>query len=798
MKFPLSWLKEYIDVEMHPQQIAKLLTNLGIEVDSYEKTSLGFSKVIVGKVVEVAPHPNADKLCLAKVSDGLNVYDLVCGAPNCRAGMKTAFAMVGAVLHDENGKEFKVKKAKIRGVESSGMLCSGKELGISDDAEGILEFADYLNEGADVADIYADTIFEVSLTPNLSHASSLIGIARELAAATSVKVKFPSFTLLEQGFTPLYDQLRLKIEEPKNCPRYACRVIEDVKVGPSPEWLKKKILACGLRSVNNIVDITNYVFLELGQPLHAFDYEKIAHQKIIVRAAKEGESIVTLDGKNRPLTPEMLVIADDEKPIAIAGVMGGLDSEVKEGTAKIVLESAYFLPSSIRKTSKALGIQTDASRKFERGADPNGILFALDRAAMLIAVLTGGKIAGGFYDMKEKEFPEARILCRLSRINGLLGTHLSISEVESIFQRLGFVSTWDGKDIFTVTVPSYRVDVNHEVDLIEEAARLFGYDNIPRRPANHHNSEIPHSPIYLFEREVRTRLISEGLQEFLTCDLIGPSILEIASDPNTPPDAYVKVLNPTSIEQSILRTSLLPGLLQVVKFNSDHEVPNIAGFEVGRVHSKNGSQYKEQTVAGIILSGKSAPSYYNPHPHELDFYDLKGMIENLLNGLNIKRFSFRTSSLSSFHSGRQAVILVDSHEVGSLGEVHPSLQRKLDVPNRILFAEINLHDLYKASRAELKMKSIPIYPSSQRDWTVTLHEQVPLQQLIGSIQRIPSQLLEEVSLKDVFRSEKLGKDKKNMTLHFVYRHSEKTVSQEEVDQEHSRIVETAKHMLEAL
>lgn len=610
-------------------------------------------------------------------------------------------------------------------------------------------------------------------------------------------IKVPQFNIVEQGFTPTSQQLKLTIEDAKNCPRYSCRVIEEVKVGPSPDWLKNKILACGLRSVNNVVDITNFVFLELGQPLHAFDYEKIADNTIVVRSAKADEKITTLDGKERNLTQEMLVIADAEKPIAIAGVIGGLDSEVKGATTKIVLESAYFRPASIRKTSKALGVQTDASKKFERGADPKGILFALDRAAMLIAVLTGGKIASGFYDVKEKDFQDAHILCRLSRINGLLGTHLSMSEVESIFRRLGFGLSWDGKDIFTVKVPTYRVDVNQEVDLIEEVARIFGYDNIPRRSANHHTSEIPHSPIYLFEREVRTRLIAEGLQEFLTCDLIGPSILEIASDPNTPEDAYIKVLNPTSVEQSILRTSLLPGLLQLVKFNSDHEVPNVAGFEVGRVHSKNGDQYKEQTVAGIVLSGKSAPSYFNPNPHEIDFYDLKGMIENLLNGLNIKRFSFRTSSLSTFHSGRQAVILVDSHEVGTLGEIHPSIQRKLDTSERILYAEINLHDLFKASRSELKMKAIPIYPSSQRDWTVTLNEQVPLQQLIGSIQRIPSTLLEEVSLKDVFRSEKLGKDKKNMTLHFVYRHAEKTISQEEVDQEHLRIIETAQHMLEA-
>lgn len=796
MKFPLTWLKEYIDTDLPPQQIAKCLILSGIEVDDVEKMSLGFSKVVVGKVLEVNPHPNADKLCLAKVSDGINTYDVVCGAPNCRAGMKTAFAPIGAVLTDEEGKEFKVKKAKIRGVESSGMLCSGKELGISKDADGIVEFADYLKEGADVADIYADTLFEVSLTPNLSHAASLAGIARELAASTKSRAKLPSFVLKETGSGSI-NEIKAAVRDFKEAPRYSCRLIEDVQVGPSPAWLVARLHSAGLRSVNNVVDATNYVFIELGQPLHAFDFDKLAGQEIQVRLAKEGETITTLDGKKRSLTSEMLLIADRDQPVAIAGVMGSKDSEVTETTRKVVLESAYFRPGSIRRTSKKLALQTDSSKKFERGIDPNNILFALDRAAALIAEIGQGKVAKGFLDLKEQDFPQAEIKCRLSRTNALLGTHLSVSEVESIFQRLGFATAWDGLDTFNVTVPTFRVDITQEVDLIEEVARIFGYDNIPRHSSKHHASEITHAPIYLFEREIRQRLMSEGLQEFLTCDLIGPSILQIAPDPNRPSEDYIKVLNPTSVEQSILRTSLLPGLLQIVKYNMDHEMRSISGFEVGKIHFKRDGQYKEQTVAGIILTGKSGPHHTDPKPHVVDFYDLKGIIENLLKGLNIKRHSFKNSSLPTFHSGRQAVILVDSHEVGSLGEVHPAIQRLLDVPQRLLFAEINLHDLFKASRVDLKMQPIPHFPSSERDWTVTVNEQMPLQQLLGSIQRIPSQLLEEVSWVDTFRSEKLGKDVKNVTLHFVYRKKEETVSQSEVDSEHERIISAAQHMLEA-
>ena len=368
MKFPLSWLKDFSETEIAPQQMAKVLTRAGIEVDAFEKMNLGFSKVVVGKVLEVSPHPNADKLCLAKVTDGVQVYDLVCGAPNCRVGIKTAFAPVGSQLTDDTGKEFKVKKVKIRGVESSGMLCSGKELGISSDHEGILEFADYLTEGADIADIYADTVFEVSLTPNLSHCASLLGVARELAAAGQGKVKSYKIETQELGH-PIQEQVKVTVANSKDCPRYAARVIEDVKVGPSPDWLTKRLTACGIRVVNNVVDITNYVFLELGQPLHAFDYDKVGGHEIVVRSAKEGEKIVTLDGRERKLTPEMLVIADQSNPIAIAGVMGGQDSEVTDKTVKVILESANFRSSSVRKTSKNLGLQTDASKHFERGAD---------------------------------------------------------------------------------------------------------------------------------------------------------------------------------------------------------------------------------------------------------------------------------------------------------------------------------------------------------------------------------------------------------------------------------------------
>lgn len=793
MKFPLSWLKEYIAIEIPPHQIAKIMTLAGLEVDSMESEPLNYDKVVVGEVLEVAPHPNADKLSIAKVTDGIQEYQVVCGAPNCRQGMKTAFALLGASIKLPNGEVFKIKKSKIRGVESFGMLCSSYELGIGDDQSGIIEFAEHLKVGADVGAMYSDTIFNVSLTPNLNHASSLIGIARELSSVTGLPLKMPSNKVEEVNEKA---SLKIEIEDKQDCPYYAARVIEGTFPLESPEWLKKRLLACGIRPSFPAVDVTNYVLLELGQPLHAFNLDQIDNGTITVRKARSKEAIRTLDGKERCLAEDVLLIADAKQPLAVAGVMGGENSEVKENTTRILIESAYFRPGSVRKASKQLGILTEASRRFERGVDPKGVKIALDRAASLLHEIFGAKVLQGVIDGGSDAFDEKVIRCREASVNGLLGLNLSLSEIESLLNRLFFKTEWDGQNALLVKVPSFRVDVSIEADLIEEVARLVGYDNIPRKPALYHSSTLSHHPLYAFQREVRERLIGEGLQEFMTCDLIGPSMLEAVPDPKMPVEGLVRVINPTSIEQSILRTSLLQGLLHVVKYNRDHENPTIAGFEVGRVHFKADGKYQEPLVAGIILAGRNAPYHWLPKPNAVDFFDLKGIIENLLEGLNIKRYTFRPSNIDSFHSGRQALIQVDGVDVGSLGEIHPSIQRKVDIPERVYFAELNLVDLLNAKRGDLKMRPLSLYPSSERDWTVTVKEDVAVQQIINSIQHIPSTLLEEISLVDIFQSEKIGRGVKNVTLHFVYRDNKKTVSQEEVDSEHARIIATAHKMVE--
>lgn len=786
MKILLSWLKEWVNTTLLPHQIEKKLTNAGLEVDAIIPVSAGFQKIVVGRVLKVEKHPNADKLCIATVTDGLAEYQVVCGAPNCREGIKTAFAMIGATIEDKEGKVFRVKPSKIRGVESQGMLCSEAELNFSHEHDGIIEFANHFQEGADLASIYGDTVFEISLTPNLAHCASILGVARELSASTGAQVRIPPFELKEEG-PPIQDLTKVTILDTLNCPRYACRLVKDVKIAPSPEWLQKRLTASGIRPINNVVDITNYLLLEMGHPLHAFDFDLLEGKEIVVRQANENEQIVTLDSKERSLPKEALLICDGKKPVAIAGIMGSQNSEVNDQTKNILLEAAYFDPRNIRRTSKALGLLTDASKRFERGTDPNQVIASLDKAAAMIQQLAGGKVAKGVIDIQKSSFEPLSVTCRVSRINYLLGTRISLNEIESIFTRLGFTSHYDGQDLLTVKIPTYRHDISSEVDLIEEVARIYGYDNIPKPSPRYHGSKIPHTPLFHFEREVRNQLLSAGLQEFLTCDLIGPNLLQLV-DEKIMPDAQVKVLNPVSIEQSILRTSLLPGLLQVIKHNWDHQNRNISGFEIGRIHFKQGNHFIEDTVAGIILSGKNRPYHWDVKPSEADFYDLKGIIENLLHELRIPQARFEKSSSEIFHPGRSASVIVGALTIGSFGEVHPSIIRRLDIDQRIFFAEFNFQDLLKVRKEKAKMKEIPVLPSSERDLTITLPNTISIQNVFDWIQSTSSDLLEDVSLIDVYESEKLGKEQKNVTFRFTYRDPKKTVSQEKVDGEHARIV----------
>ncbi len=777
-----------MSVGLPANEVGDVLTMLGLEVDAIDMAPMSFDGVVVAKVLSVEKHPDAEKLCVASVTDGKETFQVVCGASNCRSDLVTAFAKVGATLSDGKNGTFQIKKAKLRGVESNGMLCAGEELGIAEKCDGILELPADTPLGIDIRQLYGDAIFEISLTPNLGHCASMQGVLRELAASLDTSFSLPTVFIDDQNGEDINVLTSVQVLDPDKCPRYACRVVKNVKVGPSPQWLQDRLTQCGLRPINNVVDVTNYVLWELGHPLHAFDYDKLAQGKIIIRSATPNETFVTLDNQSHTLKTEALLICDAEKPVALAGIMGGLCSEVDDNTHNVLLEAAYFEPANIRRTAKALGFTTEASKRFEKGADPNGVIAALDRATFLLHELAGGTIAKGTIDVRTSDFAEKKISCRLSSANAIIGENLTVSDIEGIFRRLGFANNWDGQDTFFVRVPTYRADIHGEIDLIEEIARIYGYQNIERKPGRYHSSELGHAPIFMFERQSRQCLITQGLQEFITCDLIGPSALNVLQAVVLDDPLQVRVLNPTSIEQSVLRQSLLPGMLQAVKYNHDRKTQSLGAFEIGRIHLREGEKFIEQSVAGIILTGKSRPLHWEQTSGPFDFYDLKGIVEDFLDGLSIPYASYVASKLNTFHPGRQANILVNGIDVGAMGEVHPDVLRRLDVPQRILFAELNLHDLYRLCEERSRFQELPQYPGSERDWTITLSETTPATVVIDLIRQHSPALLEQVSLTALYRSEKLGAGVKNVTFRFFYRDRDKTVQQEEVEVKHGRLV----------
>lgn len=793
MKLPLSLIKSFINIDLPVQKISEILTLLGIEVDRIHNEYPSFVNVIIAEVVSARPHPSSDKLKIAEVSDGSHRYTVVCAAANCRAGIKTAFAKPGALLTDLDGLQRKIEKSSLRGVESEGMLCSASELHLFDEPDQILELPKELETGKDLASLLWDPVFEISLTPNLGHCMSALGIARELSASLQKPIHHPKTVLVENPKIPIEDQIDVAIHDFKLCPRYMCRLIEGVKIGPSPFWLKLQLENCGLKSINNAVDIANFIMIKYGQPLHAFDFNKIEGKTIHVAASEKTQAFHGLDEIKREIPPGTLLISDTHKPIAIAGVLGGANSAVSTDTTAILLEAAYFDPMTVRIGSKKTGVRTESSQRFEKGIDPAGIKEALDAACRLLLDVCHGTLAKGVIDEKKHPLAPKEIFCRTERINQLLGTKISQTEIEEIFQRLDFKTQSVGNGKLRVEVPLYRSDVNEEIDLVEEAARIYGYNNIEKKSPLCTNSQIPHDPAYLFEKECRNRLVALGLQEFLNCDLISPKLADISSEIKAPQIAFLQTLHSKSEEYSILRASLLPGLLQVAKGNIDQKNQTIHAFEMGRIHFLQKEKVIEIPMAAILLTGREKPSNWSQKSKEADFFDLKGILENLLDSLNVKGCIFQPSQHISFHPGRQANLFVDGLIVGSFGEVHPSLLEKFDIKQRVIYAELNLDDLAARKKSNVRMSPIPLFPASDRDWTIPLPLDMPIQSIFDGIHSLGSHLLEKVDLIDLYTPE--NGTQKNATFRFIYRDKLKTISFEDVEAEHAKLLSQVSKLL---
>ncbi|MGA7827386.1 MAG: phenylalanine--tRNA ligase subunit beta, partial [Geobacteraceae bacterium] len=720
-----NWLREFVDFDLTPESLAELLTMIGLEVEGIQKVGAEFDDVVVAIVREKEQHPNADKLSLCRVDNGKEQLSIVCGAQNFKAGDTVALAQIGAVLPGD----FRIKRSKIRGSESFGMLCSEKELGLADESEGIMILPAGLPLGTPVFGALGlkDVIFEIGLTPNRADCLSVIGIAREIAAVLGEKVKYPTCEVVENG--PAIDSVaRIEIHDPDLCPRYMARYVTGCTIGPSPSWMVNRLNAVGIRSINNVVDITNYVLLEYGHPLHAFDYRLLAGGAVIIERAADGETFVTLDEQERALTDQDLTIRDAEKAIALAGIMGGGNSEISSSSTDILLESAYFAPSAIRRTARRLGMHTEASHRFERGADISILPMALDRAATLIAELAGGKLAVGFVDVYPSPVQPRVISVRLDRIGRILGVEIPADVVERIFHNLEFAVERPESGVFDVTVPSYRVDIEREIDLIEEVARLNGYENIPVTMPNVRTfSDLP-SPHQALERKLRDLLISHGLSEVITYSFVNPSVFnKIMLEANDPRCAPIKVLNPLSEDQSVMRTTLLPGLLDVTSRNLSFRLMNVQVFELRRIYLPIEEQELpvEPLYAAGMLTGLRDPESWSRSAESLDFYDIKGLLENIFVTIGIANVTFEARELDSFyHPGKACSVYSAKDRIGSFGEIHPTVQENFAIEKPLCYFELNFEKLLSCCTNVTSVSAPPRFPETFRDIAMLVQDDI--------------------------------------------------------------------------
>ncbi len=785
MNVTLNWLKNYIDFELSPNELADRLTMLGVEVESVKQLGAELEGVVVGSVGSIKPHPNADKLVLCQVDIGeTEELQIVCGAPNVREGMLAPVATIGATLPIG----LTIKRAKLRGETSHGMLCSEKELGLSEDAAGLMELPTETPLGTSLSEVLGldDVVFELEITPNRPDCLSLIGVAREIRAETGNALKLPQVDFNEDE-TDIREITSVTIEAPDLCPRYAARVIRGVKVGQSPAWLQQRLESVGIGVINNIVDITNFVLMEYGQPLHAFDYHKLAENRIVVRRAAGDENLTTLDEIDRELTPDMLVIADAEKPVALAGVMGGYDSEITETTADVLLESAYFNPSSIRATAKALGISTEASYRFERGADIGAVLAALDRAAQLIAELAGGSICKGVVDVYPGQQPLTEIQLRPERVNFILGTTLDASEMVQILNDLGFDVNANSEN-YQITVPTFRSDVTREIDLIEEIARVYGYDNIPTTlpkgdipvPAPNPSTEV--------RKHIKHFLLAAGMMEAINYSFYDPNCFDkIRFAAAHPLRDVLKLQNPLSPEMSVLRTTLLPSLLENAQHNRNHQIDTIALFEIGSVFIRNGAEKEPERVTGILAGQVGDGVYSNPY-REPDFYDIKGLVEGILEVCGIVDYTLEKTDAPTFHPGRNAAVLSSSKQIGIFGEAHPEVLENYDLPYKAYLFDFDMEALVDAAIFAKRFEPIPVYPKVERDLAIVVDKAVLSDMPTGLIYATGGELVESVRLFDVYEGEQVPEGKKSLAYAITYHSATETLTDKAVNALHDKVV----------
>jgi phenylalanyl-tRNA synthetase beta chain len=791
MLISLKWLKDYVNVDLAPGELADRLTMCGLEVDAIHETTPGFSSVVAAKILTMKPHPNADKCFLCDVTAGEVTYPVVCGVGNMRAGDMVPLAKIGATLPGG----YTIKSSKIRGEVSEGMLCSEAELGIGDDESGIMILPPDSTPGEDLADLLdlKDTVLDIGITPNRADCLSIIGIAREVAAVTGGTLRYPAVSVHEaaedvQGMTSV------EILDADLCPRYSARIIKNVKVAPSPLWMRNRLESVGIRAINNIVDITNFVMMEWGQPLHAFDYRFLEEGRIVVRRSRPGERFVSLDEKERILKPDTLMICDGVKPVAIAGIMGGLNSEVKEDTETVLLESAYFNPSSIRKSAKWLGMNTDAAFRFGRGVDPDGVIRASNRAAQLMSELAGGVIWKGTIDQYPKTIETAAdIPLRIDRVNQILGTDIPADEIVTILKKIEMTVRVEGDRRYRVTPPTYRVDITREIDLIEEVARLYGYDKVHVTIPDISVMTQTGDQIRMLEDKIRLILNASGYSEVITYSFITPNSADILNF--TEDDArrsFVKIRNPLTEDQSVMRSTLIYGLLETMKKNADIGCFDLRMFEIGRIfiHKSEGELPTEKKRVAGLLTVHGREDDWLSKEATADFYDVKGFIENILDGFKLS-YDVRFESAHEeyfLHPGKSCAIYAGNKRLGFFGEIHPDVFLRMDLKSTAVVFELDLDILSSCESGDVVYSDLPKFPSVTRDVAFLVEQEMEAGKLLRLALGADKELLEKVSIFDVYTGKSIPSGMKSLGLRFSYRGAEKTLTDDEVNKVHSGII----------
>lgn len=792
MKAPLKWLKDYVDIDVSPKELSDAMTLSGSKVEGIEVQGEDISKVVVGKIISIEKHPDADKLQVTKVDIGSEVIQVVTGAQNIKLDDYIPVALVGATLPGDK----KISKGKLRGVESNGMMCSIEELDLSkEDYPDAPEDGIYILEpgtelGKDIKEVMGinETTIDFEITSNRPDCLSIIGLAREAAVTLKKEFKKPQVKVLEQG-DEAKNYVSVEIKDADLCPRYAARVVKDVKIGPSPKWMKERLRAAGVRPINNIVDITNYVMLECGQPMHAFDLKDVQGNKIIVRRALEGETLKTLDDQDRNLDSSMLVIADENRAIAVAGVMGGANSEISGDAKAVIFESANFNGTSVRLTAKKLGLRTEASGRFEKGLDVENVVPALERAVQLVEELGAGTVCKGIVDCYAKKQEQVTISLRPDKINTFLGTDISKKEMVDILKALEF-EVDENTDI--VKVPSFRSDVEAEADLAEEIVRFYGYNNIEATLLSGKAATLGKKTYkQSIEDLIKDTMVSCGLYEAFTYSFTSPKDFDKL---NLPQDSNLRnavvISNPLGEDYSIMRTTTIADMLKVISTNYNRRIDEARLFEMSFVYLPESLPIKELPKEKPILTlgmyGKT------------DFYELKGNVEELLSRLGIKEYEFvPVKDNPSFHPGRTASLIIKGEYAGIIGEVHPAVSEKFECPERTYLGMIEVESLVKNSSMESQYNPLPKFPAVSRDIAMLVKDEIMVKQIEDIIKQRAGKILEDIKLFDVYKGKQVPEGMKSVAYSITFRASDRTLTDEEVGKAMTKILDGLKNNIEA-